>query len=89
MQLQHLGQRVGRRAPQHRQALVRRHTHAPVGRMAEAAVPEFGIAMFCGMGHAPDGRMGMSAHKGLPVLRRATPDTLADVLELHRAAASS
>jgi hypothetical protein len=56
--------------------------------LAQKSVPEFGIAMFCGLGHAPTGPMGMAHSKGLPVLRRATPDTLDEVLKLHREAAN-
>ncbi|MFM9970873.1 MAG: hypothetical protein ACKVQK_20965 [Burkholderiales bacterium] len=58
--------------------------------MAKKAVPDFGIAMFCGLGRAPGaaGPSGTLAHAVVPALRRATPDTLADVLKLHRDAAS-
>ena len=56
--------------------------------MAQAAVQDFGIAMFCGLGHAPQGRMGMYRDRGVPALRRATPDNLEEVLALHRSAAS-
>ena len=54
--------------------------------MAEKVVPEFGVAMFCGLGRAPGaaGPSGTLAHAVVPALRRATPDTIGAVLELHR-----
>jgi hypothetical protein len=68
--------------------------------LAETAVSDFGIAMFCGLGHPPVAggyeaqrrAMGLqpiqSATAGEapahPGLRRATPDTIGDVLDLHR-----
>ena len=54
--------------------------------MASKAVPSFGIGMFCGLGHAPTGAMGSIYNRPLPVLRRATPETLPEVLDLHRQA---
>ena len=55
--------------------------------MAQDALQDFGIAMFCGLGHAPEGRMGMYRDRGVPALRRATPANLDEVLQLHRDAA--
>ena len=58
--------------------------------MAEKTMQDFGIAMFCGLGRAPGaaGPSGPLAHAVVPALRRATPDTIAEVLDLHRDAAS-
>ena len=56
--------------------------------LARTAVSDFGIALFCGLGHAPEGRMGMYRDHGVPALRRATPDNLDEVLKLHREAAT-
>jgi hypothetical protein len=58
-------------------------------KLAQSAVQDFGIAMFCGLGHAPEGRMGMYRDRGVPALRRATPDNLDEVLRLHREAAAA
>jgi hypothetical protein len=54
--------------------------------MAETVVPEFGVAMFCGLGRAPGaaGPSGTLASHVVPALRRATPDTIGGVLDLHR-----
>jgi hypothetical protein len=68
--------------------------------LAETVVSDFGIAMFCGLGHPPAAggyeaqrrEMGLqpikSATEGQapthPGLRRATPETIGDVLDLHR-----
>ncbi len=68
--------------------------------LAETAVSDFGIAMFCGLGLPPAAggyeaqrrEMGLqpikSATEGQapthPGLRRATPETIGDVLDLHR-----
>lgn len=69
--------------------------------LAEAVVSDFGIAMFCGLGHIPAAsggyeaqrrEMGLQAIKSAtegqapahPGLRRATPETIGDVLDLHR-----
>jgi hypothetical protein len=67
--------------------------------LAEAAVSEFGIAMFCGLGHPPvaGGYEAQRQAMGLqpigsgteerpthPGLRRATEATIAEVLDLHR-----
>ena len=43
-------------------------------------------ARFCA-GHAPTGAMGSIYNKVNPLLRRATPETLPEVLDLHRQAA--
>lgn len=57
--------------------------------MAEKAAGDFGVAMFCGLGRAPGaaGPSGTLAHAVVPALRRATPDTIGEVLDLHRAVA--
>ena len=52
--------------------------------MAGKAVADFGVATFCGLGHAPEGRMGAYRDRGVPALRRATPQSLEEVLALHR-----
>jgi hypothetical protein len=68
--------------------------------LAESAVSDFGIAMFCGLGHPTVGEdyeaqrreMGLQPIKSAtagqapthPGLRRATPETIGDVLDLHR-----
>ena len=68
--------------------------------LAETAVSDFGIAMFCGLGlpPAPGGYEAQRREMGLqpiksategrapthPGLRRATPETIDDVLDLHR-----
>jgi hypothetical protein len=68
--------------------------------LAETAVSDFGIAMFCGLGHPPAAggyeaqrrAMGLQPIKSAtaaeapthPGLRRATPETIGDVLDLHR-----
>jgi hypothetical protein len=69
--------------------------------LAEAVVSDFGIAMFCGLGHIPAAfggyeaqrrEMGLQAIKSAtdgqapthPGLRRATPETIGAVLDLHR-----
>lgn len=56
--------------------------------LAQTAIQDFGIATFCGLGHAPEGRMGAYRDRGVPALRRATPTTLDAVLQLHREAAA-
>ena len=57
--------------------------------MASKVVSDFGIGMFCGLGRAPGaaGPSGTLAHAVVPALRRATPDTTGQVLDLHRAVA--
>jgi hypothetical protein len=68
--------------------------------LAETAVSDFGVAMFCGLGHPPVAgdyeaqrrEMGLQTIKAgtgagpstHPGLRRATPETIGDVLDLHR-----
>jgi hypothetical protein len=68
--------------------------------LAETAVSDFGIATFCGLGHPPaEGgyaaqrqAIGLQPVKSAaaeqapshPGLRRATPETIGDVLDLHR-----
>src|SRR4029079_14590905 len=68
--------------------------------LAEAVVSDFGVAAFCGLGHPPVSggyeaqrrEMGLQAIKSTsegqapthPGLRRATPETIDDVLDLHR-----
>ena len=57
--------------------------------MARKSVGDFGVAMFCGLGRAPGaaGPSGTLAHAVVPALRRATPDSIGEVLDLHRAVA--
>jgi len=57
--------------------------------MAGKSVADFGVAMFCGLGRAPGaaGPSGTLAHAVVPALRRATPDSIGEVLDLHRAVA--
>lgn len=58
--------------------------------LARAAVPEFGVAMFCGLGRAPAPGAPLTSNQltpPIPALRRATADTIGEVLELHKAAA--
>ena len=59
--------------------------------MAEKVVPSFGVGSFCGLGRppAPDAT-GPSSHPNPPIpeLRRATPDTIGAVLDLHRQVAA-
>jgi hypothetical protein len=68
--------------------------------LAETAVSDFGIAMYCGLGHPPAAGGYEAQRRGLglqpirsaiegqapthPGLRRATPDTIDEVLDLHR-----
>jgi hypothetical protein len=59
-------------------------------KLAQSAVADFGIAMFCGLGRPPtQTARGPSVHERppIPALRRATPDTIGTVLDLHREAA--
>ncbi len=72
--------------------------------LAEAVVSDFGVATFCGLGHPPVSggyeaqrrEMGLQAIKSTtegqapthPGLRRATPETIDDVLDLHRQVAA-
>jgi hypothetical protein len=58
--------------------------------MAAAAVPDFGISMFCGLGRPSTAlARGPSSHSKpiVPALRRATSETIGEVLDLHRQAA--
>jgi hypothetical protein len=58
--------------------------------MATAAVPDFGISMFCGLGRPSTAlARGPSSHSKplVPELRRATSETIGEVLDLHRHAA--
>jgi hypothetical protein len=59
--------------------------------MAEKFVSGFGVGSFCGLGRppAPDAS-GPSSHANPPIpeLRRATPDTIGAVLDLHRQVAA-
>ena len=61
--------------------------------LAESVRPDFGIAFFCGLGMPPAESVPPSARADRatsveyhPGLRRATPETIAAVLNLHRAA---
>ena len=57
---------------------------------AERVVTGFGVAFYCGLGRPPSAEArGPSAHSHppIPALRRATSDTIGDVLDLHRAVA--
>lgn len=59
--------------------------------MAEKFVPSFGVGSFCGLGRppAPDAT-GPSSHANPPIpeLRRASPETIGAVLDLHRQVAA-
>jgi hypothetical protein len=56
--------------------------------MAKQSVGDFGVAMFCGLGRAPANAVpGQTPHGVVPALRRATPETIGEVLDLHRAVA--
>jgi hypothetical protein len=55
--------------------------------MAEAFVSDFGIGSFCGLGRPParDAHGPNShTHPPIPALRRATPETIGEMLDLHR-----
>jgi hypothetical protein len=55
--------------------------------LAEAFVSDFGIGSFCGLGRPPSpDAQGPRAHSHppIPALKRATPDTIGAVLDLHR-----
>ena len=57
---------------------------------AETAVTGFGVAFFCGLGRPPSPEArGPTAHSHppIPALRRASTETIDDVLDLHRAVA--
>jgi hypothetical protein len=53
-------------------------------RMAETVFPDFGVGMFCGLGLAEYDRALNIANPPIPALRRATPETIGAVLDLHR-----
>jgi len=60
--------------------------------MAEKVLDEFGVANYCGLGRPPSARaMGPSSHANpiIPALRKATPQTIGAVLDLHRAVAEA
>jgi hypothetical protein len=66
--------------------------------LAKSAVADFGVSFFCGLGMPPGGYgegepgglrrvvagSGNFAHSPNPALGRATPETIGDVLDLHR-----
>lgn len=57
---------------------------------AEQVVSNFGVASYCGLGRPPTSvARGPIAHSEppIPALRRATPETIGSVLDLHRSAA--
>ncbi len=61
--------------------------------IADKFVKDFGIAMFCGLGRAPGTWIGGPSDSNvqervLAILRRATPDTIDEVLTLHKQATS-
>jgi hypothetical protein len=59
--------------------------------LAQAAVQDFGVAMFCGLGRAPAPGVPLTSnqlHPPVPALRRATAETVGDVLDLHKEAAT-
>jgi hypothetical protein len=63
--------------------------------LARAVVPRFGIAFYCGLGMPASGQPATGLRSGVPApaeyhpgLRRATRDTIGDVLDLHRTAAT-
>ena len=58
---------------------------------AETAVSGFGVASFCGLGRPrSEQALGPSVHLNppIPALRRATPETIGEVLDLHRQVAA-
>jgi hypothetical protein len=58
--------------------------------MAKTVIDPFGIAMFCGLGRAPTPGAPLTSNQlnpPIPALRRATPETIGEVLDLHKAAA--
>jgi hypothetical protein len=57
---------------------------------AEAVVSDFGVASFCGLGRpfSASSKPGQfHRHPPIPALRRATPETIGAVLDLHRSVA--
>lgn len=60
--------------------------------MAEKVVTGFGVASFCGLGRPPAANAQgptMHSHPPIPELKRASPETIGAVLELHKAVALS
>jgi hypothetical protein len=58
--------------------------------LAEEVVSDFGVASFCGLGRPPaPGVRPTQFHRSSPVaaIRRATPETIDAVLDLHRSVA--
>jgi hypothetical protein len=58
--------------------------------MAEAVVSDFGVGTFCGLGRPPTPQAFGAithTHPPTPELKRATPETIGDVLDLHKAVA--
>jgi hypothetical protein len=58
--------------------------------MAEKVLSDFGIANYCGLGRpqiASAKGQSSHSHSALPALRKATPETIAEILDLHRDAA--
>jgi hypothetical protein len=53
--------------------------------LAETAVSGFGVGFWCGLGRG--GSAGRAQAPVAEILRRPTPDTIGDVLDLHRAVA--
>jgi hypothetical protein len=59
---------------------------------AERIITGFGVASYCGLGRPSTAQArGPSAHSHppIPALRRATPETIGDFLDLHRAVAET
>ena len=59
--------------------------------MAEKVVQGFGVGSFCGLGRPPvQDATGPSSHSNPPIpeLRRASPETIGAVLDLHRQVAA-
>jgi hypothetical protein len=60
--------------------------------MAETVLDGFGVANYCGLGRPHTARAkGPSSHASpiIPALRKATPETIDEVLDLHRAVAGA
>jgi hypothetical protein len=51
--------------------------------LAKTAVPDFGVSFFCGLG-MPPAPGAAAAAPPIPALRRGTPETIDEVLDLHR-----
>jgi hypothetical protein len=54
--------------------------------LAETAISGFGVGFWCGLGQA-GGAAAAGAQPVPEILRRPTPDTVGEVLDLHRAVA--